>query len=185
MSAPEQFHELDYLREIERLAHRLIVEASAEDRITYEPDPPDATPFQRSLNALAQAVRCYHFEGDGCVDGDRPLLRLAAAAVLKPDAMPAGTDEDYEQMCARFGVEPRPEGWALWHTWGGGEQVTMVVSAVATTEGLFRNWSLGRELDPVTPLPSQVALVHRGWSGPMTLAPRGVRRVGCEGRPLP
>ncbi|MFE7563715.1 hypothetical protein [Kitasatospora sp. NPDC057500] len=183
MSAPEPFDESDYLREIERLARHVIAEVPDEG-LTHGPDPQDATPFQRSLNALARAVRHYHFEGDGCMEDDRPLLRLAAAAVLKPDAMPAGTDEDYGQMCARFGVEPRPEGWALWHTWGGGEQVTMVVTAVATTEGLFRNWSLGREFDPVTPLPSQVALVHRGWSGPMTLAPRGARRVGCEGRPL-
>ncbi|MFF2354825.1 hypothetical protein ACFVVL_34305 [Kitasatospora sp. NPDC058115] len=183
MTASEGLDELDYLREIERLAHDLCVEASAEDGIDHAADPQDATPFRRSLNALARAVRSYHFEGDGCTD-DRPLLKLAAAAVLKPGAMPAGADEDYGQMCARFGVEPRPEGWALWHTWGGGEQVTMVVSAVATTEGLFRNWSRGRELDPVTPLPSQVALVHRGWSGPMTFAPRGVRRVGVAGRPL-
>ncbi|WP_380280837.1 hypothetical protein [Kitasatospora purpeofusca] len=183
MSTPEP-DELDYLREIERLAHDVTVEASAEGRLSYAPDPPDATPFQHSVNALARAVRAYHFEGDGCVE-DRPLLELAAAAVLKPGAVPAGLDEDYEQACARFGVEPRPEGWALWHTWGkGGLQVTMVVSAVATTEGLFRNWALGREFDPVEPLPSQIALVHRGWSGPMTFAPRGVRRIGREGTPL-
>ncbi|MFF2953743.1 hypothetical protein ACFVVU_20675 [Kitasatospora sp. NPDC057965] len=183
MSEPE-LSELDYLREIERLAHDVTVEASAEDRLSYAEDPPDATPFQRSVNALARAVRSYHFEGDGCVE-DRPLLKLAAAAVLKPGAMPAGAEEDYEQACARFGVEPRPEGWALWHTWGeGGLQVTMVVSAVGTTEGLFRNWSLGRELDPVTPLPSQIALVHHGWTGPMTFAPRGHRRFGLTGAPL-
>ncbi|MEU7120684.1 hypothetical protein [Streptomyces zaomyceticus] len=56
--------------------------------------------------------------------------------MLKPEGMPAGVEE----ACARIGFAPRPEGWALWNTWSdGGLKVTMVVSAVETTKGLFEN----------------------------------------------
>ncbi|MER7767201.1 hypothetical protein [Kitasatospora sp. NPDC096140] len=184
MTTPE-LSELDYLREIERLAHRVTVEASNEDWLSFAPDPDDATSLQRSVNALARVLRSYHFEGDGCTEQDRPLVRLVGATVLKPGVMPAGMDEDYEEECARIGVDARPEGWALWNTWDdGGLQVTMVVSAVDTTQGLFENWSRGRALDPVTPLPSQIALVRRGWIGPMTFSPRGVSKSGRGGQPL-
>lgn len=175
MTAPE-LSELDYLREIERLAYRVVVEASGEDH------PP---PFRTDLDALSRTLRSYHFKGDGCTEPDRPLQRLIGACVFKPGVMPAGTDEGYEQMCARLGVEPRPQGWALWNTWAEGDlRVTMVVTAVETTEGLFANWSRGRNFDPVTPLPSQVALVHQGWIGPVTFSPRGVGRTGRGGQPL-
>jgi hypothetical protein len=60
----------------------------------------------------------------------------------------------------------------------------MVVSAVETTEGLFQNWSRGRAIDPVAPLPSQIALVRRDWIGPMTFSPRAVSRMGLNGEPL-
>ncbi|WP_405014880.1 hypothetical protein [Kitasatospora sp. NBC_01539] len=184
MTAPE-LGEMDYLREIERLAYRVTVEASDEDWLSYEPDPEDVTPFRSSVNALARAVRSYHFEGDGCIEEDRALVRLVGATLLKPGVMPAGMEDGYEEACARMGVEPRPEGWALWNTWAdGGQQVTMVVSAVETTEGLLENWSRGRALDPVTPLPSQIALVRRGWVGSMTFSPRGVDRTGLGGKPL-
>ncbi len=177
--------ELDHLREIERLAHRVTVEASGEDWLSYQPDPADATPLQCSINALARAVRSYHFEGDGCVDEDRPLIPLVGAAVLKPGAVPPGMAEDYAEACALLGVEARPEGWALWSTWDdGGHRVTMVVTAVDTTYGLFRNWSRGRESDPVTPLPSQIGQVRKGWIGPLTFSPRGVERTGLGGQPL-
>jgi hypothetical protein len=137
MTAPE-LSESDYLREIERLANRVKVEAMSEGWLSYQEDPEDATAFQRSVNALARALRHYHFEGDGCLEEDRPLVRLVGASVLKPGAMPAGVGEEYEEVCARIGVEPRPEGWALWNTWSDGElKVTMVVTAVETTEGLF------------------------------------------------
>ncbi|MFI9325211.1 hypothetical protein ACIGXI_36305 [Kitasatospora aureofaciens] len=184
MTTPE-LSELDYLREIERLAYRVTVEASNEDWLSFEPDPDDATPLQRSVNALARVLRSYHFDGDGCVDEDRPLVRLVGATALKPGAMPAGVDENYEDACTRIGVDPRPEGWALWNTWDDEDRpVTMVVTAVETTEGLFDNWSHGRALDPVTPLPSQIALVRRGWIGPMTFSPRGVSHTGRGGQPL-
>ncbi|MFH8253704.1 hypothetical protein [Streptomyces roseolus] len=177
--------ELDHLREIERLAHRVTVEAAAEGRLSHRAGPEETTPLQRSVDALARALRHYHFEGDGCLEEDRPVVRLVGASVLKPGLMPAGMDEPYEAVCARIGVEPRAEGWALWNTWDrdGEVKVTMVVTAVATTEGLFANWARGRALDPVTPLPSQVALVRHGWIGPMTFSPRGVARTGRGGLP--
>ncbi|MEW2326138.1 hypothetical protein AB0926_34595 [Streptomyces griseoincarnatus] len=184
MTSPE-LSNLDYLREIERLANRVSVEASNEGWLSFQADPDEATPLQRSVNVLARALRHYHFEGDGCLEEDRPLVRLVGASVLKPGAMPVGVEEAYEEVCAWIGVDPRPEGWALWNTWGDGDlKVTMVVSAVETTEGLIENWARGRALDPVSPLPSQVALVRQGWMGPMTFSPRGVSRAGLGGRPL-
>lgn len=177
--------DLDYLYEIERLANRVELEASSEGWLSYQEDPEGATALQRSVNALARALRHYHFDGDGCLEEDRPLVRLMGASVLKPGCMLAGVEEGYEEVCARIGVEPRSEGWALWNTWGEGElKVTMVVSAVETTEGLFENWSRGRALDPVSPLPSQIALIRQGWIGPMTFSPRAVSRVGLGGQPL-
>ncbi|MFF9505119.1 hypothetical protein [Streptomyces sp. NPDC014656] len=138
------------------------------------------------MNALARALRHYHFDGDGCPDEDRPPVRLVGASVVNPGAMPAGMEEAYEEVCARTGVDPGPEGWALWNTWGDGElKVTLVVSAVETTEGLFENWTRGRALDPVSPLPSRIALVRAGRTGPMTFSPRGAKRTGPGGRPLP
>ncbi|MCX4966369.1 hypothetical protein OHA98_16300 [Streptomyces sp. NBC_00654] len=160
-------------------------EASNEGWLSFQADPDEATPLQRSVKVLARALRHYHFAGDGCLDEDRPLVRLVGASVLKPMIMPAGVEEAYEEVCARIGVGPRPEGWALWNTWSDGDlKVTIVVSAVETTEELFENWSRGRALDPVSPLPSQIALVRQGWIGPMTFSPRGVSRAGLGGRPV-
>ncbi|MGW1410854.1 hypothetical protein [Streptomyces sp. NPDC002403] len=184
MTSPE-LSELDYLREIERLANRVRVEASTEGWLSLQADPEEATPLQHSVNVLARALRHYHFEGDGCLEEDRPLVRLVGASVLKPGTMPAGMDDAYEEVCARLGVEPRSEGWALWNTWSDGDlKVTMVVSAVEATEGLFENWAHGRALDPVSPLPSQIVLVLQGWIGPMTFSPRGVSRTGLGSQPL-
>ncbi|GHH17718.1 hypothetical protein [Streptomyces lanatus] len=181
-----ELDDLDHLREIERLAARVREAASDEGWLCYLEDPEDATPLQRSVNALARVLRHYHFEGDGCLeDDDRPTVRLVGACVLRPAVMPAGVEETYAEVCARIGVEPRPEGWALWHTWSDGDlKVTMVVTAVETTEGLFQNWSCGRAVDPLTPLPSQIALVRHGWIGPITFSPRGVSRTGLGGQPL-
>lgn len=184
MTSPE-LSELVYLREIERLANRVTVEASNEGWLSYQAAPDEATPLQRSVNMLARALRHYHFEGDGCLEDDRPLVRLVGASVLKPGAMPAGVDEAYEEVCARIGVQPRSEGWALWNTWTDGDvKVNMVVAAVETTEGLFENWAHGRALDPVSPLPSQIALIRYGWIGPMTFSPRGAGRTSLGGRLL-
>ncbi|MFF0690773.1 hypothetical protein ACFYUG_32235 [Streptomyces albogriseolus] len=96
MTSPE-LSNLDYLREIERLANRVSVEASNEGWLSFQADPDEATPLQRSVNVLARALRHYHFEGDGCLEEDRPLVRLVGASVLKPGAMPVGVEEAYEE----------------------------------------------------------------------------------------
>ncbi|MFF9667343.1 hypothetical protein ACF1FY_35375, partial [Streptomyces althioticus] len=80
------------------------------------------------------------------------LVVLLRARII---SLASGTPRNRGQLkevCARIGVDPRPEGWALWNTWSDGDlKVTMVVSAVETTEGLFENWARGRALDPVSP----------------------------------
>lgn len=185
MSRPE-LTESEYLREIERLARAVTAAAGAEGSLAYGPDPADATPLHRAVNALARAVRHHHFPGDGCLpeEEDRPTVRLVGVVVLRPAVMPAGTDESYPTACARLGVEPRDEGWALWNTWGdGGAPVTLVVSAVATTEGLLANWARGGSAAPVTPVPSQIAAVVQGWSAPMTFSPVAAGKLGVRGLP--
>ncbi|MFI7014195.1 hypothetical protein [Streptomyces sp. NPDC050164] len=183
MPRPE-LSELDYLREIERLARAVTAAASAEGHLSYAPDPDDATPLQRAVNALAREIRHYHFPGDGCLpEEDRPPVRLAGVVVLRPTSLPPGTEETYEEACARLGVEARAEGWALWNTWGkGGARVTMVVSSVDTTLGLLANWARGRDVYPVSPVPSQVAQIQQGWAGPMTFSPWGAERLGITGQ---
>ncbi|CAM5268147.1 hypothetical protein [Streptomyces aurantiogriseus] len=178
--------DLDHLREIERLARAVRDAAETEDSLTYGSDPEEATQVQRAVNALARALRHHHFPGDGCLpdEEDRPTVRLVGVVVLRPSVMPAGTEETYEEACARLGLEPRAEGWALWNTWGdGGAPVTLAVSAVDTTDGLLANWARGRAVYPVTPVPSQIAAVRQGWTGPMTFSPLGVAKLGLMGLP--
>ncbi|MFF0294586.1 hypothetical protein ACFYST_15060 [Kitasatospora sp. NPDC004614] len=184
MPRPE-LSELEHLREIERLAAAVTNAASAEGWLSFEPEAEEATRLQRAVNALARARRHYHFPGDGCLDEeDRPGLKVAGVLLLRPGAMPLGMTETYEQACARLGVEARTEGWALWNTWGDEDvRVTMVVTAVDTTEGLLANWSRGRVVYPVTPVPSQIALIVHGWAAHMTFSPFGVRKLGLGGRP--
>ncbi|MEU4094420.1 hypothetical protein [Streptomyces sp. NPDC026673] len=184
MTRPEMT-ELDHLREVERLARAVVSAAGGEGWLSYAPDPDDASGLQRAVNALARSIRHYHFPGDGCVeDEERPVVKLAGVVVLRPDAMPAEWTGTYEEACTRLGVEPRPDGWALWNTWGDDNmRVTMIVSAVDSTEGLLANWSRGRSVYPVMPLPSQVALIHQGWSAPMIFSPYGAQKVGLSGLP--
>ncbi|MFJ4469777.1 hypothetical protein ACIP2X_20195 [Streptomyces sp. NPDC089424] len=178
MPRPE-LSELDHLREIERLARAVAAAALDAGHLSYAPDPDDATPLQRAVNALAREIRHHHFPGDGCLpEEDRPTVRLAGVVLLRPAPSPPATEETYETACARLGVEARAEGWAQWNTWGsGGARITMVVSSVDTTLGLLANWARGRDVYPVRPLPSQVALVRQGWAGPMTLSPWGAARL--------
>ncbi|MFE0626030.1 hypothetical protein ACFW3D_03580 [Streptomyces sp. NPDC058864] len=184
MTRPE-LSELDHLREVERLARAVTTAAAREP--WYLRDTEDDTPLQRGVNALGRALRHHHFPLDGCLEdeAERPHVLLAAVAVLRPDAMPFGTDETYPQACTRLGVDARPEGWALWETWADGKaKVTMVVSAVDTTEGLLANWAKGTNLLPVMPLPSQIAQVHAGWTGRGSIfSPYGKRKLGLDGQP--
>ncbi|WP_106402666.1 hypothetical protein [Actinocorallia populi] len=179
-----ELSELDYLREIERLAKAVTSAAAGED--WYADDDVAEGPLQRSVNALGRALLQYHFPLDGCVEEeDLPLVELAGVSIIRPEAMPMGMTGTYEQACARLGVEARPEGWSLWNTWGEGNlRVTMVVSAVDTTEGLLMNWAKGRKLLPVMPLPSQIAQVHEGWSGSPTFSPHGKKKLGLDGHAL-
>jgi hypothetical protein len=184
MTRPE-LSELDYLREIERLA-KAVVSASAGEQ-WYASDTEIEGSLQRSVNALGRALLHYHFPLDGCLEeeAERPQVPLAAVAIIRPEAMPVGTDETYPHACVRLAVEARPEGWALWETWADGNaKVTMVVSAVDTTEGLLTNWAKGRNVLPVMPLPSQIAQVHAGWtSWGSIFSPYGKRKLGLSGQP--
>ncbi|MFC0430108.1 hypothetical protein [Kutzneria buriramensis] len=172
----EEPSELDYLREIERRVRRVVDAAYDEGWLSYEAES-DASKLQRAVNLLARAVRHDHFTGDGCWEEGRPLIRLAGARIVRPE------QDDYEQECDRLGVEPRPEGWALWRTWGLGGKVpvTLVVTAVDTTEGLLRNWSRGVASNPLEPLPSQIAQVHEDWLPGVVYSPAQVRRLGGLG----
>ncbi|MEV6194860.1 hypothetical protein AB0M19_20975 [Streptomyces sp. NPDC051920] len=185
MPRPE-LSEFDHLREIERLAQAVTNAAAAEGWLSFASGSEEATSLQRAVNQLARGLRHYHFPGDGCLDEeeDRPTVKLAGVVVLRPSAMPAGMEETYQEACARLGVEPRPEGWALWNTWSeDGVRVTMIVSAVDTTEGLLANWARGRAAYPVTPVPSQIVQIHQGWSGPMIFSPFGAKKLGLTGHP--
>jgi hypothetical protein len=178
--------ETEYLRQIERLARSVVDAASGEDWLTYSDNPVGVTGLQHMVNLLARAIRRYHFAGDGCLEDEanRPEVRLVGVLILRPHAMPAGVDETYEQMCLRLGVEPRPDGWALWNTWGeNGQAATMVVTDVSATEGLLANWAHGISIYPVAPLPAQIELVRQGWVEPMTFSPRAVRYMGLAGQP--
>ncbi|WP_406368896.1 hypothetical protein OG788_02845 [Streptomyces sp. NBC_00647] len=169
----------EYLAEVERLAREVRSAALVEGWLTYGNDPEGATVLQRAVNELARTLRHHHFPGDGCVEEELPLIDLVGVVIIRPGVMPSARDETYEQACLRIGVEPREEGWALWNTWGKAQdRITMVVSAVDTTVGLLANWSRGVDVSPVRPLPSQIALIRQGWSGPMTLSPRAVKRTG-------
>ncbi|WP_203924744.1 hypothetical protein [Rugosimonospora africana] len=181
---PAYEDEIDYLRQVELLAQEVVALAFDEGTLTHGPDPDDATPLQRAINALARKVRYYHFPGDGCLE-ERPLLPLSGIVVVGPDSMPPEWGIEYAQLCARLGVPARAEGWALWHAWDSkGLPHTLVTRHLATTRGILQNWSLGRDLYPVQPERAQVAAVVRGWIGPATLSPSHVETVGL-GKALP
>lgn len=102
--------ETEHLKEIERLAREVRSAALREGWLSYAPDPENATELQRSVNALARALRHCHFPGDGCVEEYRPLVELAGVLIIRPGIMPSELNETYEQACLRIGVEPREEG---------------------------------------------------------------------------
>ncbi|MGA4545931.1 hypothetical protein ACPA54_38700 [Uniformispora flossi] len=173
-----------YLREIERLARRVVAVGWGAEGAEGA-----ATPLARAVAALGRALRHEHFEGDGCgetLDGDGGtgvFVRLAAVALLTPSNVHPELGVSYEDACDQLGVSATPQGWALWHTWSVTPPrlpVTMVVRSVASTVGLVRNWAEGREVLPVRPVPSAIALVRMGWwrMQAAVLSPAGVRRLG-------
>jgi hypothetical protein len=117
--------ELEYLRQVELLAQDVFNLALDEEWFAFGPDPDDATPLQRAINALARQLRVYHFDDDGCVDPDVPTVNLAGALLVSPTTIPNA--KRYKEICTRLGVEPTPLGWALWQTWDErGRAITLV-----------------------------------------------------------
>ncbi len=171
----------DYLRQIELLARDVVAAAQDEGWQTYGDNPTGATPLQRAVNDLARILRHHHFEDDGCVEPDRPVLHLGGAALFEPGET-EGQQDSYRVGCARLGVDPRDEGWALWYTWDDQERAhTMVTTALETTRGLLDNWAQGRDVHPAQPRRSQIRAVIRGWVGPITLSPSHASTKGLGG----
>jgi hypothetical protein len=171
--------EPEYLRHIEHLAREIVNAANAEGWLTYADDPDEATPLQRMVNETARQLRHYHFDGDGCLEEERPFLRLAGVVLLRPDAVPLGMAGSYSEICARLGVQVRPEGWAIWNAWAeDGQSLSIVLADSDGTEGLLMNWARGIEVYPLALLPAQVVLTRQGWLTPMTLSPLSARRLG-------
>ncbi|MBB5075965.1 hypothetical protein [Nonomuraea endophytica] len=167
----------DYLRRLELLSRELITRALDEGWLSYAPDPDEATPLQRTINEIARSVRHYHFEGDGCLD-ERPILALGGAALITREPQPGV----YEPLCQSLGVDPRPEGWALWHTWDDRRRAhTLVTTRLATTQAMLANWSRGIATHPEAPNREHIAAVVRGWTGPIVLSPDHARNLDLGG----
>ena len=177
-----ELNEQEYLRQVELLALGVVAAAQEEGWQTCREDPADATILQRSVNELARVLRHRHFEDDGCLEEDRPMLHLGGAALFEPGDTESRQDS-YRVGCARLGVDERDEGWALWYTWDDQERAhTMVTTALATTRGLLDNWARGRDVHPVQPRRSQIGAVVRGWVGPIILSPSHAATNGLGGR---
>jgi len=171
----------DYLRQVELLALDVVAAAQEEGWQSWGEDPVDATRLQRTVNELARTLRHQHFEDDGCVEPDRPVLHLGGAALFVPGETESRQD-GYRVGCARLGVDTRDEGWALWYTWDDQERAhTMVTTALRTTRGLLDNWAQGRDVHPAQPRRSQIRAVIRGWVGPVTLSPSHASTKGLGG----
>ncbi|MEU5950615.1 hypothetical protein ABZ793_34445 [Micromonospora sp. NPDC047465] len=167
----------EYLREIELLANDVVDRALDEGWLSFDPDPDDATPLQRAVNALARQLRHYHFEDDGCVDPDAQLVGLAGALLVRPTTVLS--EQEYTDICERLGVKARPQGWALWHTWDQkGREITMVTTRISTTEGMLLAWSKGRHMVPAKPPRAAVAATVRGWLGPAVRSPGYAAETG-------
>jgi hypothetical protein len=171
----------DYLHQVELLARDVVHAAAEEGWLTVGPDPPEATTVHRAVNELARALKHWHFDGDGCLDPDRPTLRLGGAAVITP-GQSAAQQDNYRTGCTRLSVTDRPDGWALWHTWDDHRRpCTIVTTALDTTQALLDAWSHGRDVHPVKPRRAQIAAVVAGWVGPITLSPGHAANVGLGG----
>ena len=62
--------DLEYLRDVERLAKSVVDRAADEGWQTFRPQDDQLTPLQRSINEMARHLRYLHYEGDGCLDHD-------------------------------------------------------------------------------------------------------------------
>ncbi|MFH8577435.1 hypothetical protein [Streptomyces zaomyceticus] len=70
INEPPSADELEYLRRIERMAHAVAEAAAQEGWLSFLPEPSEATPSQRAVNAMARRLRFAHFDGDACIDHD-------------------------------------------------------------------------------------------------------------------
>ncbi|MFF0524253.1 hypothetical protein ACFYTC_36635 [Actinomadura nitritigenes] len=186
MARPE-LSEYEYLREVEARGRAVVDAAAGDGWLADDEDAEETSALRGAVDELARVLRHYHYKGDGCLAGeaDRPRMRLVGVVLLRPAAMPFGMDNDYETACQRLNVDPRPEGWAVWNTWSEqGLAVSLVMTDLDGTEGLLVNWAQGIATYPVTPVPSQIAQVHQGWTAPMTVSPRVRRHLGVDGLPL-
>jgi hypothetical protein len=149
--------------------------------VTLNDDPENATALHRAINELSRHLSHWHFTFDGCLE-DRPTRPLGSAYLLLPGETPE-QQQEYRYGCDRLGVDPRPEGWALWHTWDHKERAhTMVTTLLDTTAALLESWTRGRDRQPVEPLRAQIKVVVRGWLGPTHLSPGQARAIGLGGR---
>ncbi|WP_329426283.1 hypothetical protein OG339_39340 [Streptosporangium sp. NBC_01495] len=172
--------EIEYLRHIEHLAREIVNAADREGWLTLTAASDEATPLHRAVIETARQLRHHHFDGDGCLDEDLPLMKLAGVVILRPDALPVDMQESYSEICARLDVEARPGGWAIWNTWAkDGQPISIVMVDHSGTAGLLTNWAQGIEVYPITPLPAQVVLTRQGWVTPMTLSPASARKLGA------
>ncbi|MGW2159603.1 hypothetical protein [Nonomuraea sp. NPDC001699] len=179
--AGAELSEPEYLRHIEHLARELVNAALDEGRLVHGGRVTHLTPLQRVVGELAHQTRHHHFDGDGCLDPELPPMKLAGVVVLRPDAVPVGMEGEYGEVCARLGVGPRPEGWAVWNAWAeDGQPVSIILVDLRGTEGLLMNWARGIEVHPVRPIPAQVVLTRQGWVKPMTLSPFSARELGVS-----
>lgn len=83
--------------------------AADEGWLTHAPDPAQATALHRAVNDLARALAHRHFDGDGCLEPDRQVLRLGGAAIITPGHT-TGTRNAYDAGCRRLGVAARDDG---------------------------------------------------------------------------
>ncbi|GAA4983777.1 hypothetical protein HD597_009495 [Nonomuraea thailandensis] len=181
---PAGLSETEYLRHIELLARDVIHAANEEGWLTYDREATAATPLHRAVNELARQIRHHHFSGDGCLEDDLPLMRLAGIVLLHPKAIPPDMEGTYEEICARLGVPPAADGWAVWNAWAHDRQpISIVLADTDGTEGILVNWAHGIEVYPAAPLPAQVVLTRQGWITPMTLSPLSARKLGVTRPP--
>jgi hypothetical protein len=125
---PAKLSEPEYLRHIEHLARKLVAAAADEGWLTYGEDAAGLTPLQQVISEIDGEIRHYHFDGDGCFDdSELPFMKLAGTVVLRPDVVPLGMEGTYPELCARLGVDARPEGWAIWNTWAADGQPISII----------------------------------------------------------
>lgn len=141
-------------------------------------------PRTRAAHALVTQVPVYNHTRPsptevGVVD---PVI---GALVIRPERMPHVLIDDYATVCRDLGVEPRPEGWALWFgVDASGATFTVFTRHVHPTEAALSQW---RE-DCFSDLPvlgeDDLVDLREGWVTPCEPNPEHVDTSALdEGRP--